>query len=336
MMGYSVHLAQVNDRVGLCVMTIIFTLMGVLAIVFRFYARRLTRMYLGADDWLALVSFVFILALNAIFLSGTIQGAITGHSVVVNNWPVSNDLEHLAQKYKYAFQLTEKFVFGFIKLSILFLWKRLFRQARSFVILCWVMIAVITAWFIVFFFITLFQCGTHWDWNWAPIGFQLTQCVSVLDTLTAFSASDLFTDFVILFMPIYPVWQLHMPLKKKVGVTGIFMIGFFTIGAGIARMYYYLVTSFDKEDNPDFIADFTLFILWSEIEANVAMLVCCMPTWGPVMGRFRDRLGHLLQSTVLGKWIPLPVGNKTHEYSFEMSKSRRLASSSTGALTGDV
>lgn len=63
-----------------------------------------------------------------------------------------------------------------------------------------------------------------------------------------------------------------------------------TIGAGIARTYIYLVTSYDKEDNPDFIADFTLFILWSEIEVNVAMIVCCMPVFGPVLGQCRDTL----------------------------------------------
>jgi hypothetical protein len=52
------------------------------------------------------------------------------------------------------------------------------------------------------------------------------------------------------------------------------------------------VTSYDKEDNPDFIADFTLFILWSEIEVNVAMIVCCMPVFGPVLGQWRDTLYH--------------------------------------------
>lgn len=63
-----------------------------------------------------------------------------------------------------------------------------------------------------------------------------------------------------------------------------------TIGAGVARTYIYLVTSYDKEDNADFIADFTLFILWSEIELNVAMIVCCMPVFGSVLGQCRDTL----------------------------------------------
>lgn len=170
-----------------------------------------------------------MLALNGIFLGGTIQGAITGHSPVVDDWPVTTELEHLAQKYKYAFQTTEKIAFGLIKLSLLFLWKRIFSRARLFVIFCWVMIGVISAWCIAFFFSTLFQCGTQWDWNWAPIGFFLTECADTLDMLTAFTATDLFTDFIIMFMPVPLIWKLRMPMRKKLGVTSIFMVGLLSV-----------------------------------------------------------------------------------------------------------
>lgn len=67
-------------------------------------------------------------------------------------------------------------------------------------------------------------------------------------------------------------------------------------------MYIYLTTSYDKQDNPDFIADFTLFILWSEIEANVAMLVCCMPTMGPVMGRLHITAAQQFRSAMPTSW----------------------------------
>lgn len=163
--------------------------------------------------------------LNGVFLAGTIQGAITGHSPVVNNWPVTTELEHLAQKYKYAFQTTEKITFGLIKLSILLLWKRLFGRIRSFARFCSIMIWVITAWSIAFFFATLFQCGTRWTWNWAPIFIFLTQCSDTLNMLTVFTATDVLTDFIIMFMPVPIIWKLQMPLRKKLGVTSIFMVG---------------------------------------------------------------------------------------------------------------
>ncbi|KAL5335747.1 hypothetical protein BJX70DRAFT_374383 [Aspergillus crustosus] len=308
-MAYSRALPHVNDRPGLIVMTSIFFITAIAAVSLRFYSRRISKLALGSDDWFASASLVclhsvahinrlvftnevqfFVLILNGIFLGGLIQGAITGHSVVIDNWPQPSALEVLAQKYKYAFQTVEKITFGLIKLSLLFLWKRILSPIYAFQVFCWVMIGVVAAWSIAFFFATLFQCGVNWDWNWAPIGFFLTQCTDTLNMLTVFCGTDLLTDFIIMFMPVPIIWGLRMSVRKKIGVTSVFMVGIFTIGAGIARTYIYLVTSYNKEDNLDFIADFTLFILWSEIEVNVALIVCCMPVFGPVLGRIRDKL----------------------------------------------
>ncbi|KAL4766806.1 hypothetical protein BDW60DRAFT_212591 [Aspergillus nidulans var. acristatus] len=120
-MAYHRALPHINDRSGLIAMTSIFFLTAISVVSLRFYSRRLTKLPVGLDDWFALASLVFVLALNGIFLSGLIQGAITSHSLVENNWPQPSALEVLAQKYKYAFQTTEKVAFGLIKISILFL-----------------------------------------------------------------------------------------------------------------------------------------------------------------------------------------------------------------------
>lgn len=167
-----------------------------------------------------------MLALDGIFLGGTVQRAISGHSPISIHQPVTTDLEHLEQKYKYAFQMAEKFAFGLIKLSVLFLWKRMFGHVRTFAICCWVMIGLIIAWSIAFFFATLFQCGTHWEWNWAPIATFSRNCPNSVDMFTVYMATDIFTDFIIMYMPVPIIWRLHMPMRKKIGVTSIFMFGF--------------------------------------------------------------------------------------------------------------
>jgi hypothetical protein len=84
-------------------------------------------------------------------------------------------------------------------------------------------------------------------------------------------------------------------------------------------MYIYLVTSYDKVTNPDFIGDFTLFILWSEIEVNVALMVCCMPAMGPVLDRTRS----YLKRTPVGKWMPLSAATK--ENSKKLSADTELS-----------
>ncbi|CAJ2512980.1 Uu.00g010990.m01.CDS01 [Anthostomella pinea] len=324
---------HVDDRNGVIVMTAVFTLLIILAVAFRFYARHLTRAGYGADDWLAAAALFFTLALNGIFLGATIEGAITGHSPVRDGWPVTTPLQIVAQKYKYAFQITEKVVFGLVKLSLLFLWKRLFGSSKPFRIVCRVMIPITVAWTLAFLFTTIFQCGTRWTMNWAPIGIFLTQCIESLNVLTVFSVTDILSDLIIIAMPVPVIWRLHQPTRKKIALTSIFLVGFFTIGAGIARTYMYLVTSYDKEDNPDFIADFTLCILWSEIEANVAMLVCCMPTLAPVIGKFGGRILSSIHTTGSGKGFRLSSGHKRSKATDDglelpaLSNSRRKQSS---------
>ncbi|KUI58713.1 hypothetical protein VP1G_11103 [Cytospora mali] len=224
-MGYYAQMTEVNDAFGLKCMTVFFCSLTILSVILRFYARRLTRAGLGLDDWFAFSASVFVLALNANVLGGTIKGAYTGHSPIVNDRPVATELEHLSLKYKYGFQITEKVAVGLIKLSILFLWRRIFGTVRSFAASCWVMIGVIVAWSSSFFFATLFQCGTNWVWNWAPIDFFKTHCTNNTTMVTFFIATDILTDLMIMFMPIPIIWKLHMPRRKKAGVTGIFMLG---------------------------------------------------------------------------------------------------------------
>ena len=167
-----------------------------------------------------------MLALNGCFIAGCVEGAITGHSEIANGLPVTSDLEHLVQRYKWGFQSVEKLAFGLIKLSILFLWMRIFARAtRGFIIFCWIMIGIIIAWSLTFFFATVFQCGTRWDWNWSPIFFFLTKCTDTLAMLTVFTATDLLTDFIIMLMPVPLIWKLNMPTRKKVAVTAVFMVG---------------------------------------------------------------------------------------------------------------
>ena len=47
---------------------------------------------------MSIASMIFVCGLNSTFLGATIQGAITGHSVVVDDFPVTSNLEHLVEK----------------------------------------------------------------------------------------------------------------------------------------------------------------------------------------------------------------------------------------------
>ncbi|KAL8696010.1 MAG: hypothetical protein Q9201_007867, partial [Fulgogasparrea decipioides] len=140
---------------------------------------------------------------------------------------------------KLGFQATEKVAFGLIKLSILFLWRRIFGHVRSFSIVSWVMIGVVIAWSIAFFLATIFHCGVRWSFDLAP----LSKCSErELDILTVYTATDIIVDLLIIAMPIpmvrrtglttagytdlRQIWSLHLSFRKRLAVNAIFLIGF--------------------------------------------------------------------------------------------------------------
>ena len=138
---------------------------------------------------------------------------------------ITTPLQHLAQKYKYAFQIIEKPAFALIKISILLLWNRFFGHFETFHRTCWVMIAITIAWGSAFFFGTIFQCGITWSRNWAAIGVFLTRCSNTLDMLSVFASTDIVTDLIIILMPVPILWKLKVRARKRAAIIAIFMGG---------------------------------------------------------------------------------------------------------------
>jgi hypothetical protein len=61
-MGYHRTLAQVDNTPGLIFMAAAFCVTTIASVALRFYARRLTRLGYGADDWLSLASMVRLIS----------------------------------------------------------------------------------------------------------------------------------------------------------------------------------------------------------------------------------------------------------------------------------
>lgn len=57
------------------------------------------------------------------------------------------------------------------------------------------------------------------------------------------TASNPFTDVILLSLSIRPVWQLHLPVKQKLAVTGMFGVGIFCLAASAVRLDYLLAGS---------------------------------------------------------------------------------------------
>ena len=102
----------------------------------------------------------------------------------------------------WAFCLIQCFAFGAVKLSVLFLYRRIFR-GKAFNIISIFLIATVIVWTISFFFAILFRCGTNFWALWAPLKYLIKHCYVSTPMFLAMTSSDVITDVLILASPIY-------------------------------------------------------------------------------------------------------------------------------------
>ena len=96
--------------------------------------------------------------------------------------------------------MTTVLTFGFTKLAVLLFYKRVFK-GTAFQVSIWIMIVLTFVWTVGFFFSQLLQCVPI-SVNWSKFGGTIGQCIEVNRMIEAQAWSDVFTNIVILALPI--------------------------------------------------------------------------------------------------------------------------------------
>jgi hypothetical protein len=110
----------------------------------------------------------------------------------------------------------------FTKLSILFLYQRLF-HGKIFVRILWALGLFVLGYSIARIFVDVLQCvPIEADWNPLLPG---AKCVNLTAELITFSSLNTVTDIIILILPIPMLWQLKIKMTQKLQLIGIFMLG---------------------------------------------------------------------------------------------------------------
>lgn len=100
----------------------------------------------------------------------------------------------------------------FIKLSIVFLYRRIFVVPGYwlvFNIATWVLIGIIIAWTITFVFVFIFDCGSHVSAEWGSREALSLYCGAGLKHEEALYISEFITNVLLLLAPIPAVSQFH-------------------------------------------------------------------------------------------------------------------------------
>ncbi|KAI4222617.1 MAG: hypothetical protein L6R36_006005 [Xanthoria steineri] len=289
--------AQEGDRAPLMLAVFsVFLVLPLVAVALRFLARRVTRVSLWWDDWLLLVAAVLVI-LNFIFLYETIKNGAGKH--IQSEWPPQR-LEHFLI-YTYANEIIYASIVTCIKSSVLCLYLRVFGIKKKFAILvkCF-MVAVIT-WGIAVLFTTIFQCNPvrgAWD-----ISVPRHQCFNLRTWLIATNVPNIVIDFGIICLPIPLVWKLKLSTERKIGLTGVFLLGFFASIISIVRVH--TNASLQIQD-PTW--NYMMVMIWSTVEGNVG--VCEIDTQSLEGTLF---LGRLLAASAFRSQVKLQsAGGRRH------------------------
>lgn len=182
--------------------------------------------YLGKrlywDDWFVVLGLTVLCACTGIQFWNATHGA-AGEAVSAATRDAQALVEH---KVDFSMIVIEKIAFGAIKLSLLFLYRRIFVLKSNFrMVNNWFM-GIVAAWAVSFFVADLLLCGAH-----PEVQLQvdqrpaLEQCGDKGLLLILFAATSVITDVFVLALPMPYIWGLQMQRGKKVLATLVFMLG---------------------------------------------------------------------------------------------------------------
>ncbi|GLA09005.1 hypothetical protein AnigIFM60653_010809 [Aspergillus niger] len=259
-----------------------FPVLGGIAVLLRIWSRYLTRSRLGADDILIVVGYIL-----AIGQSITSWYYIKTNYVGIHIWDIPKDYDiKQGLIWNFANQLIYNPCLTMVKLSILMFLRRLESQSRLVNSLIWSTMFITVALFIAVLFVDIFQCS--------PVAyvydFSISKgsCINQGAFYVATAATYLFTDLLVLSIPIIITWGLHMPLRRKVAVCVVLCMGAVATGVGVWRIVLLAKGFFPT--HPVYDATYSIGFCSSAVEVHVAVLAACAPCLKAIASTYLPRL----------------------------------------------
>ncbi|KAF7560213.1 hypothetical protein G7046_g3921 [Stylonectria norvegica] len=267
---------------------------AILCFGLRFYARRVKKVPLWYDDWLAVVG-LFVakpctLLDELLTLSQVLYYGMGLHlpdlSISYEKALYYSSINDIIQEMTYTLGI------GATQLSLLALYWRLFRTVTSARTSIFLIAAFTIVWLIVRIFITLFQCqplAYYWDrtidgkCNIDPSKFYIGSV-----------ASHLVIDIVLMVLPAVQINHLKIPLAQRVAITVMFMFGILICVAAIMMI---VVSTRYNSYAEDVMWNGAAPTYWSAVEIHLSLIACCLPVLRPVMRKALGFFGHSLGSS---------------------------------------
>ncbi|KAL1642596.1 hypothetical protein SLS58_005365 [Diplodia intermedia] len=246
----------------------------------------------GWDDWIITIACASISGMT-ITISQQVRFGLGRHT---------NELsDDMREKLYFNFWLSIIFyntALGLTKVSILMQYLRIFATHKAMRIAILTTLTFIILYTLEAVVLSIFTCTPVYHfWNRTPDG----TCVNTKGLWFSHAAINIFSDAVIIILPM-PVFKgLNLPTKQKIALMAIFALGAFGAVTSILRLQslYAVAGSADQSyDNVD-------AAVWSNVEINVAIICASLPTFKALVKRL---FPHLLSTDPASR---SPAGNHT-------------------------
>ncbi|KAI1400530.1 hypothetical protein F4819DRAFT_497238 [Hypoxylon fuscum] len=266
-------------KTNIIIISIVFSAIPVIAVALRFWARMQRHVGLSSDDYMIIPGLIFSLALSITQIVAVVHGNLGGHIHMDEHGVIFDRTLTVFLQTEWVSQWLSVLSLVFTKLSIVLFYRRIFR-GKAFSLLSSILLGVISIWGVSFFFATLFECmPVHAVWQ-TLFGTPEHQvyCYDAVPMFIATAITNMIVDIAILALPIPFVWRLNMPVKQKVAVSSVFLLGAFVIGISIARIYFFYESTDSYVNALDITVNIAPTLYWTMLEAAIAVTCACLPT----------------------------------------------------------
>ncbi|KAI1342456.1 hypothetical protein F5Y15DRAFT_412963 [Xylariaceae sp. FL0016] len=254
------------------------------AVVFFRVLGRYTGVGIGADDVLATIA--LLLSAPTLGLNGMVFTAGVGYNLypTVPEYPkLINNMPYI-MKSTFAFEIIYMYCLACMKLSQLFLYRRMFGADWGSKVVIYVSMGVVAAWVTCYTFLFVFLCDPiEQQWTLERIG----HCMDQITVLKSLILTNVLTDLLIILLPLRTVWQLQMRVTEKVVLTACFGLGIACIVVGIVRFVW--MYQIDLTSN---LTGTSLNTFWlCTLELMFGVLCTNIPMLRPFYRRWKNRWG---------------------------------------------
>ncbi|CEJ55395.1 hypothetical protein PMG11_01657 [Penicillium brasilianum] len=254
---------------------------GVLIVILRIFSRRYTLRRFWWDDWSHIIAGVLMIPL-IVFSNLCVNDGMGYHLYDINFSSVSQATQLFM--WYYLCQIFWLVVIYFIKMSILFLYLRIFPEIRLFRNCVIATMVFTTVAIIIIVPMDIWQCvPVHAIWE---LKREDARCLNISGVAYASAGVNIATEIAVLILPLPLLRRLRTGIAQKVGLYALFGCGILVIGIASARVS--TLSNVEAIHDPTYLNAGVFY--WTCAETAVAHLCAAAPAIRPLYVKLRDMI----------------------------------------------